>query len=164
MRYLYLCIGLFIFYNVIFSQGLALSIEQAKIKNLSIEQLDLEYKSALHTDSIVAVFKGGDEQVQFQKAYEQLLKDLNLFLASKNFIWSRKTKCFQRIYFSPEGRIDYFIYNFNLKSVATEEQLSPELAAKFNFLLSQFIQNYVFNISAKVKFAQCSPTAYMPQK
>ncbi len=164
LKYCFLFSSWLLFCNLVFSQRLALSIEQAKRHGISIEKLDSAYKSAVHSDTSQAVFKSSEEQKGLQKAYIQLLQDFNLFLKAYNFIWTQKTKCFQRIYFSADGHIDYFIYNFNLKSVAPEGQLSPALETQFNFLLSQFIQNYIFGISAKEKFAQCSPTAYMPQK
>jgi hypothetical protein len=144
----------------LFSQCEALSIEQAQLKGIRIEQLDSVYKSALHNDSTKAVFKSEIEQVQLQKAYRQLLQDLNSYLSQHDFKWEKKARCFQRIYFNADGKIDYFIYNFKLKSVAITDLISEKQEEKFNELLNLFIKDYTFNIKAKEKFAQCSPTVF----
>jgi hypothetical protein len=140
--------------------GTAMSIDSASTKGISIEQLDLEYKSALDTDSTKAVFRSEQEQAQLQKAYIQLLQDLSTFLKQHDFKWEKATKCFQRIYFSTDGKIDYFIYNFKLKSVAAADLISDKRAAKFDELLGLFIKDYTFAVKANEKFAQCSPTAF----
>ncbi len=140
--------------------GIAMSIDSASAKGISVEQLDLDYKSALHADSTKAVFKSEQEQAQLRKAYIQLLQDLSTFLKQHDFKWDKTTKCFQRIYFNADGKIDYFIYNFKLKSVAAVDLISDQHEAKFKELLSLFIKNYTFAVKAKEKFAQCSPTAF----
>ena len=71
-----------------------------------------------------------------------------------------KTKCFQRIYFAPNGKIDYFIYNFKLKNVLPENLISEEKQKEFERLLKLFVKDYTFFTSANEKFAQCSPTSY----
>jgi hypothetical protein len=152
--------GIFVFFSAILSQGVAMSIDCAKLIGVSIEELDLNYKSALHMDTSKAVFKIESEQGRFQKAYIQLLQDMNAFLSQHNFKWEVKTKCFQRIYFNTTGKIDYFIYNFKLKSVAPEALISDEKVSEFNRLLNLFIKDYVFSIKVKEKMAQCSPTAF----
>ena len=96
-----------------------------------------------------------------QKAYIKLLQDFGKFLTNHNFKWDKPTKCFNRIYFNVDGTIDYFLYNFLGKQ---EDKLSEEGQKEFNELLNQFIKEYKFTMTSKIKFSQCSPTTYMPKK
>lgn len=68
--------------------------------------------------------------------------------------------CFQRIYFAPDGKIDYFIYNFKLKNTDPKLLISEEKEQKFKLLLLLFVSEYTFAAKAKERFAQCSPTTY----
>ncbi len=138
-----------------FSQHVSMSIQQVREKNIKIEDIEKNYKNAIDTPPAESVFKAEE----LQPAYQKLLQDFNTFLSKNNFKWEKKTKCFQRIYFNNDGTIDYFIYNFLGKP---EDQPSAEKQAEFGKLLNQFVQDYKFALSAKVKFTQCSPTSYMP--
>ena len=130
----------------------AMTFGEAEAAGTSIRTLDSLYQSALHSDSAKAVF--GRQQEVFTKSYQQLLKDLNGYLHEHNYRWEQETRCFNRIYFNKDGRIDYFLYHFK------KDAISPEKAGQFDALLNAFIQRYRFPLSAPVKFAQCSPTVY----
>ncbi len=146
----------------IFGQHLGLSFKEAEKKNISIELLDTHYKSAIHSDTSQAVFKTEIEQVALQQAYVKMLQDFGKFLSENNFKWEKPTRCFQRIYFKPDGTVDYFLYNFLTKNVEPKDQLSEEKQVDFDRLLNIFIKNYQFSVKANVKFAQCSPATYRP--
>jgi len=96
-----------------------------------------------------------------QHAYIQLLQDLGQFLSDQRFTWKKATRCFNRIYFSPDGSIDYFLFNFLGKAEDKPDEVTEK---EFQNLLNLFIANYQFPLTAKVKFAQCSPTTYLPKK
>lgn len=147
-----------------FGQHLGLTFEDAKKQAISIQHLDSVYKSAIHVDSSQAVFKTEKEQEAMSQAYVKLLQDFGKFLTANNFKWDKPTKCFNRIYFNSDGTIDYFLYNFTTKNVKPEDLLSTEKQAEFNRLLNLFIKDYKISLTAKIKFAQCSPTTYMPKQ
>lgn len=149
-----------LFFNNLHSQSKVFSVEEAKKIGINIEKLDLEYKSAVHIDSTKAVFRTEAQQQKLQESYIKLLQDFGSFLNKNNFKWESKTKCFQRIYFAPNGKIDYFIYNFKLKNVLPENLISEEKQKEFERLLKLFVKDYTFFTSANEKFAQCSPTSY----
>lgn len=138
-----------------FGQHIGMSIQQLREMNIKIEDIEKNYKNAIDTPPAESVFK----VEELQPAYQKLLQDVGSFLAKNNFKWEKKTRCFQRIYFNSDGTIDYFIFNFIGKP---EDQPSDEKQAEFSKLINQFVQGYKFPLSAKVKFAQCSPTSYMP--
>ncbi|HYK77737.1 MAG TPA: hypothetical protein VEV16_12235, partial [Daejeonella sp.] len=112
------------------------------------------YKSAVHSNAELAVFKSPEEQAELQKAYITLIKDLATFLKSKDFKWEKPTRCFNRIYFNPIGKIDYFLYNF------PKDQIAPEKEKEFDRLLNLFVKDYKFSLKANENFAQCSPIKY----
>lgn len=149
-----------LFFNNLHSQSKVFSVEEAQKIGINIEKLDLEYKSAVHIDSTKAVFRTEAQQQKLQESYIKLLQDFGSFLNKNNFKWESKTKCFQRIYFAPNGKIDYFIYNFKLKNVLPENLISEEKQKEFEHLLKLFVKDYTFFTSANEKFAQCSPTSY----
>lgn len=156
----YLAFFLMIISSQSFGQGTGMTFQEAEKKGISIDHLESIYKSAVHSDTSLAVFKTPEQQDALYEAYVKLLQDFGNFLAKNNFKWEKPTKCFNRIYFSPNGKIDYFLFNFMGKA----NELPADKQATFNKLLNQFVKYYQFAATAKVKFAQCSPTTYMPQK
>jgi hypothetical protein len=132
----------------------AMTFKNAEAKGKSFRHLDSLYKSAVHIDVNLTVFKSQEEQAELQKAYVGLVKDLAAFLKSNNFKWEKPTRCFNRIYFNSNGTIDYFLYNFSA------DQIVPEKEKEFDRLLNLFIKNYRFSLNAKERFAQCSPIKY----
>ncbi len=140
-----------------FGQHIGLTFQEAEKQGVSITYLNSIYKSAIHTDTSLAVFKLENEQNEFQQSYIKFLQDFGKFLSYNKLKWEKQTRCFNRIYFNSNGSIDYFIFNFIGKE---DEKPSEEIRNKFQKLLNVFILDYQFSISAKVKFAQCSPVNY----
>ncbi|RZJ63069.1 MAG: hypothetical protein EOO45_22070 [Flavobacterium sp.] len=140
-------------------QPLAITFQQAEKQGITIAKLDSTYKSAVDANPEKAVFKSPAAQKDLQVAYGSLLAELQKHLATNGFKWEKPTRCFNRIYFTPEGKIDYFLYNF-IPKPSDPNPVSEEKRIKFEKLLSSFIKNYQFKLSADVKFAQCSPVTY----
>lgn len=136
------------------AQAKIMSILESEKSGTSIQHLDSLYKSAVHSNPELAVFKTSDEQQMLQKAYIQFFQELAAFLNKNKFDWEQKTRCFNRIYINKDGTIEYFLYSFN------KEQITEKKEKKFNKLLSQYLQENKFPISANERFAQCSPIAY----
>ncbi|MEW5677471.1 hypothetical protein ABGT15_14265 [Flavobacterium enshiense] len=142
------------------AQQKAISFEEAKKTSHSAEVLDKAYKSALHSDAKLAVFKTEQEQEQLVKAYTKLLQDFGTFLKQHNFSWQHTRRCFNRIYINKTGDIDYFLYQFNSNKEHSEENMTPIQVKEFERLLNLFLQDYRFGVSANENFAQCSPVVY----
>ncbi|KXK39069.1 MAG: hypothetical protein UZ09_BCD002001108 [Bacteroidetes bacterium OLB9] len=142
-------------------QHLGLTFQEAEKQGISIKHLDSLYQSAVHTDTSMAVFKTDKEQETMHQEYIKLLQDFGKFLSTNNFVWDKPTRCFNRIYFNTDGTIDYFLFNFLGK---TEDKPDEEKQKEFQRLLNLFIKDYKFSLTSKAKFAQCSPTTYMPKK
>jgi hypothetical protein len=140
-----------------FGQGKALTFQEAEKQGIPFHHLDSLYKSAIHSDENLAVFKTPDDQAKLQQAYVKLLKELGSFLKENNFKWETQTRGANRIYFKPDGRIDYFLFHFQ------DGQLTSKKEKEFTVLLNRFIQDYKFSITAPEKFAQCSAVKYSDQ-
>lgn len=138
-------------------QRLGLTFQEAEKQGIPILHLDSVYKSAIHSDTSLAVFKTETEQNSMQKAYIQLLQDFGRFLSSNNFKWERPTRCFNRIYFNSDGTTDYFLFNF---LGDTSYKPSEKNEKEFKRLLNLFISDYKLSLTAKTPFVQCSPTTY----
>ena|SRR5581483_9378025 len=129
-----------------FSQ-LAESFDDAKKQGIS-PKVDSIYQSACHKDSTKAVFPHTSE---FMVGYKDFLQKLSGYLYKHDF------KCgtagmgyFNRIYFEPNGKIDYYLYKFMPGTIdSVREQ-------KFKSLANEFIKEYQFPLTANKKFAQCS--------
>lgn len=141
------------------AQNKGLTFQEANEFKVGPSVLDNLYKSAIHVDSTLAVFQTEQEQQAMIEAYTKLLQDLGKFLNSNDFKWEKPTRCFNRVYFNGDGKIDYFLYNF---SGNEEDKSSAEVQSKFQELLNKFIADYQIDVTAKEGFAQCSPTVYMP--
>jgi len=120
-----------------------------------MQHLDSLYKSAVHTDVKLAVFKTKEDQAKLIKAYTQLLQDLGKFLKDNHFKWEVLTRGFNRIYLNANGKIDYFLYNF------AKDQLTSAKEKEFSRLLNLFVKDYQFALTAQEKFAQCSSVKYL---
>jgi hypothetical protein len=134
----------------------AMTFNAAENQGIRLTYLDSTYRSGLHSDSTKAVF--GNKQEDFINAYRQLLQDLGSHLRVQGFMWGKETKCFNRIYFSQDGAIDFFLYNFY------KDQISTEQEKVFDAHLNQFIKTYRFPLKADTKFSQCSPVRYNDKK
>ena len=132
----------------------AMIFNETKQNNIRTSYLDSIYASGIHADTSLAVFK--NNQGEYIVAYQRLLKDLGKYLKANNFVWDKATKGFKRIYFDKSGKIDYFLYSFR------PDQLTIEQEKRFGELLSKYIEDHSFSLTAPVKFAQCSPVTYMP--
>jgi len=137
-----------------FGQSKALTFQEAAKSGIAMQHLDNIYKSAVHEDVKLAVFKTHAEQENFKAAYMKLLQDLGSFLKANNFKWENQTRCFNRIYLNADGSIDYFLYNF------PKNQITAKKEKEFTRLLNLFIRDYKFALTANEKFAQCSPVKY----
>ncbi len=143
-----------------FAQQLGLTFDEAEKQGIRISYLDSIYPSAVHNDTSLAVFKTESEQQKMYEAYVKLLQDFGNFLSENNFKWEKPTRCFNRIYFNNNGSINYFLFNFLGKE---DVQPTPDKQKEFKRLLNLFIKDYSIQITATTKFAQCSPTTYMPK-
>src|ERR1700744_1066013 len=131
-----------------------ITFQDAAKQGISYQHLDSLYKSAVHSDPKLAVFKTKEDQQKLQTAYINFMQGLGAYLKANNFRWEKQVHCFNRIYFAPNGKVDYFLYNF------PPGEISAAKEQEFTNLLSQFVKNNQFGLTANERFAQCSPIKY----
>lgn len=132
------------------SAQLALSFEEARNQGLDFSELDRIYPSGVGNDTL-AIFEGKEEA--YVAAYYGMLKELGNFLNENDFFWGGSVRCNNRIYFAADGRVDYYLYDF-------DGHLPDAKQSQFKELLGQFIKDFEFGIKGEAPFAQCSPVNY----
>lgn len=115
------------------------------------DELDKRYKGGISADSSEAIFT---DQTQYTNAYQNFILGLGKHLKEHGFRWDKSVRCFNKVYFSPQGRVDYFLYNFKPGELTEQQELT------FSKLLADYIQTAQFGLSAPVRFSQCSPVKY----
>lgn len=134
------------------AQHSVLSFSEAEDHGLSIQKIDTEYKSAIHTQSEKAVFT--EKADQFTEEYKLFIFDLARELNENGFYWDEPTRVFTRVYFSKDGRVDHFFYNNEHAGLGESEQ------QRFNTIVDNYISDKSLSIGGTEPFAQCSPVVY----
>ena len=141
-----------LFFTILFSLTVAyasaqqgISLEDARKEGVGSDELDKTYDSALSTVETSVTGEKKDEALL--AAWRKLPKDFGAFLKKNDFQWKEDASCMTKVYFTPEGKITYFLYN--VPSLGEKEQ------AEFKRLLNIFIKDYTFDYTAKKQFTQC---------
>ena len=145
------------FQGLLLSQGVGISFKKAEEQGISYDSLNKVYNNAVNVDTSDAVFKTEEEQKAMYYAYAKMITDFGTFLKENGFALEKDTRCFNRIYFSPDGKIEYFLFNFFEKD---NNKPTEEAEDEFQRILSLFIQKYQFPLKAAVRFAQCGTVVY----
>lgn len=143
----------FLLANTVSAQRI-IKFEDAEKFGIGNKRLDSIYKSAIHADANLAVFKTAAEQQNLRLAYNKFIQNLGNFLKENNFKWDNPTRCFNRIYMNADGTVEYFLYHFTANNVPDQQE------KQFNKLLNLFVKDHKFGITANERFAQCSPIVY----
>ncbi|MCU0435479.1 MAG: hypothetical protein MUC87_18620 [Bacteroidia bacterium] len=146
------------------AQGKVMRFNQLAEKGVSIAHLDSTYKSAVHSDTSLAVFKSEAETAAFIDAYIKFIRDFGAFLKENGFGFGQAQSAFNRVYFASDGSVDYFVYSFSNSKLAKEDQLTETQIAEFERLLGLFIASHKLTVTADVSFSQCSPVVYPGEK
>ncbi len=146
-----------LFFTILFSLTVAhvnaqqgITLRDAKTEGIGSNVLDKTYVSALNTVDTTATGEKKDE-VLFA-AWQKLLKDLGAFLKKNDFEFQKDVNCLNKVYFTPEGKITYFLYDV--------PSLDEKQQAEFKRLLNIFIKDYTFGYTTKKQFTQCGSTKF----
>ena len=142
---------IFILLNICTFAQKSMTFKQAEKIGIS-QKLDSLYLGGIDSDSTKSIFR---DQKAYIESYQQFIFQLGEFLKKNNFKWGKQVRCFNRIYFSKQGTVDYFLYNFK------EGQITPEQENEFGNLVQKFIQKAKFGLKTDTQFAQCSPVKYI---
>jgi len=143
-------------------QHIASTFHDIKKQGVDFECLDSIYNGLIFLDSTGHTFPRDTSEFLKYNAYKIMLQDIADYLVSNKFEWDHPIKIINKIYYSHDGTIDYFLYRFNNSTDSTKE-FSIDKQIEFNRLLTLFIQTYKFPIKSEAKFSQCGTTTYMPK-
>lgn len=135
-----------------FAQHVASTFQAVENTNISMQKLDARYPAAIGGDS-TGVFKG-NRQDGFIKAYGTLQQDLGRYLRKNGFDWKKPTPVVVRVYFAPDGGINYYLVNLANAGLNDTEKKS------FLNLLNKFTKRYKISYTASTGFAQCSKVLF----
>lgn len=119
-----------------------------------LSDLDTLYQSGVDSDSTKAAF--GDRQDEYMKSYSAFYKELNTYLSVHDFTWDDTTKCFNKLYFHPDGKMDKYFYSFR-------GSVPPEKQQRFEELATAFLKDYRFPMTNAVPFRQCGGSTFLPK-
>ena len=132
---------------------LVLNIENAensiRMKNLNLDSI---YPNLLDPKNIT----DSEKEVVFNSwiSFHDKLSD---FIKEENFEWEvddSKVKVYQKIYFTQNGEIEYYLYNIR------SEIVSKEKKEEFGNLIKKFSPNVKLDMVRKGKYAQCGTNVY----
>ena len=127
-----------------------ITLKDAHKEGIGSNELDKTYVSALST--LETSITGEKKDEVLATAWKKLFKDLGAFFKKNDFEWKKDASCLNKVYFTPEGKITYFLYD--VPSLDEKEQ------AEFKRLLNIFIKDYTFGYTAKKQFTQCGSTKF----
>lgn len=136
-----------------FAQHIASTFQAVENTDISMQKLDAIYPPAVATDQSRAVFKGNAAS-GFIKAYTNMQQSLGKYLHANGFSWEKPVPIFTRVYFAPDGTINYYLVNLANAGLSDKETKS------FLSLLHKFIESYKISYTANSRFAQCSPVLF----
>lgn len=134
------------------------SFQNAQKNGNAIWALENEYPKACSSDTSVSVFKTEREVNKMYSAYNKMLDDFRNYLKVNGYRFDNPVKCINRVYFSSNGSIDYFYFNFLASNPADKPSLEKQ--DQFKRLLAAFIADYRVDIVAPSKFAHYAPTTF----
>ena len=141
----YLISVAFLLFSLSAAAQQAIDFETAR-KSGQFSRLEQEYSNALE------IFKSEEDSNKLMATWKTFFADLGKFLSEKGYKWEEQTRCFNRIYMSPDGTIEYFLYHF--------KTLDPKKEKLFQQHLQEYITTHKFGMEGPVKFAQCGNIVY----
>lgn len=132
-----------------------LSYTDASSKGLSIDSLDRIYKIAGHADPSLSGFKG--DMKAFQEAYDAFTGNLTAHLVKQGVKVEKEQRVQIRVYFNPEGGIDYLFYQIR------SGQFDKKTENSFSGWVLSYIRDYRLPMSNPERFSQNRPLFFRPE-
>lgn len=132
-----------------------LSYSDASAKGLSIDSLDRIYKIAGHADPALSGFKG--DMKAFQEAYDQFTGKLTAHLVKQGVTVEKEQRVQIRVYFNPEGGIDYVFYQIR------KGQFSEKVEKEFSGWVMSYVKDYRLPMTNPERFSQNRPLFFRPE-
>lgn len=132
-----------------------MTFQEMEKNGISMTKLDSIYPNATHADKNLGVFKGKKEE-KFSKAWVDFYTELMTYFGKNGLIWGKQTYCFNKIYFSKEGKVAYWFFNFK-----QADNIPQEKQETYSKLLKEFSNKYQIKIKSKSNFSQCASVDFI---
>ena len=129
----------------------AMTFKTADSLGLTNEYLTPKYRSAMYREDgySAPLFTVADER-KLAASCQSMLQYLLTYLKQNGFIWERPTECRNKIYFSKDGGIDYFLYEFTGR---VKKRPTKAKQQEFNRLLNLFIKDYKMSYKTSINYS-----------
>ncbi|TND07961.1 MAG: hypothetical protein FD123_2769 [Bacteroidetes bacterium] len=118
-------------------------------------KLDSLFPSAVAGDTANKIFPGKLQQ-EFQAAWGNYFSGLFQYLADNGLVWGEQTYCFNKIYFSPDGSVQYWLFNFR-----QADRIHPDLQDQYHALITSYSKTHKIKIKAGSFFSQCASVDFI---
>ncbi len=125
--------------------------DQRQLSAYTSLDLDASYPNLLNPEISVTDYK------TVLKSWTELHQEIDAYLRRNNFSWGvedESISILQKIYFEPDGDIDYYFFR------VLNPRVSPEKKEQFADLLAEFAQSHQIDLKRDQIFAQCGKTKY----
>lgn len=120
-----------------------------------MSQLDSNYRNATPDGKGNEAFKGKKGK-KFEKAWGDYFSALMQYFADHDLVWGDPTYCFNKIYFSKDGKVDHWFFNFK-----KADNIPADKQEKYFNLINEYIKTHPIKIKAKVNFTQCASVTFI---
>ncbi len=126
----------------------------------SVQELEEKYSGSDSTSEGEFLKPSIPRMSGIDTAYRGFVQDLGPYLQDRGFEWKSKTRYFQRIYFEPNGRASYYLYEFR----NDEQAPTGERRELFERLVEEFLSSHKLGVEAEGRFAVCAPVILKPKE
>lgn len=89
------------------------TFQNMKNMGLEFDALDKRYASTVHADTSLALLKDSTEQNKYLENCYEYMEGLGKYLFKGDRPWSKPFMIFLKIYFTADGKAEYFLYNLS---------------------------------------------------
>jgi len=132
-----------------------MTFQDGEKNGFTVAKLDSLYPSAMHADSTKAVFQGKDAE-KFSAAWGKFYEELFAYCNKQGLRWASPTWCFNKIYFSKDGRIEYWLFNFR-----KSDNIPAEVQSAYLDAIAKFSRKHKIRIKASTPFTQCGSVTFV---
>jgi hypothetical protein len=132
---------------------ICLTFEEVDSAGISFTEFDSLYVKAFVMDTTVqSAFKGREKD--FLSEYYSLTQEFTTFLNQNEFYWNNTTKTFSKMYFSKDGKMEYWFLKIK------DPEMSEERTKQLKNLAVQFMKKRHIQLPTSQSFQQCGSVTF----
>ena len=132
-----------------------MTFQEMETNGITMTKLDSIFPNATSADKTLGVFKGKNMD-KFSKAWGNFYMELMEYCGKCGLVWGQQTYCFNKVYFTKEGKVDYWFFNFK-----KTDNIPQEKQDAFRKILNEYCLKNKIKIKAKSNFSQCASVDFV---